>query len=79
MSFQWIYKPLGIPVVLIIDHKKKQQQKSAKHQTPKMDGENKQYTTAMKNDETAPTPKLPQKIKRKTGNSKNSKQWHVGS
>lgn len=44
MSFQWIYKQLGIPVVLIIDHKKKQQQKSAKHQTPKMDGENKQYT-----------------------------------
>lgn len=69
-------------MVLIIDHKKKQQQqKSAKHQTPKMDGENKQYTklTAMRNDETAPTPKLPQKIQGKTGNSKNSKQWHVGS
>lgn len=46
-----------------------------------MDGENKQYTklTAMRNDETAPTPKLPQKIQGKTGNSKNSKQWHVGS
>lgn len=66
-------------MVLIIDHKKKQQQKSAKHQ--KWMGKSKHaiHKTAMKNDETAPTPKLPQKIKGKTGNSKNSKQWHVGS
>lgn len=57
MSFQWIYKQLGIPVVLIIDHKKKQQQKSAKHQ--KWMGKSKHaiHKTAMKNDETAPTPK----------------------
>lgn len=40
-----------------------------------MDGEKYAiHKTAMKNDETAPTPKLPQKIKGKTGNSKNSKQ-----
>lgn len=45
-----------------------------------MDGEKSAiHKTAMRNDETAPTPKLPQKIQGKTGNSKNSKQWHVGS
>lgn len=52
-------------------------QQSIKHQ--KWMGKNKHaiHKTAMRNDETVPTPKLPQKIKGKTGNSKNSKQWHV--
>lgn len=48
-------------MVLIIDHKKKQQQKSAKHQ--KWMGKSKHaiHKTAMKNDETAPTPKSKEK------------------
>lgn len=73
MSFQWIYKPLGIPVVLIIDHKKKQQQKSAKHQTPKMDGENKQYTQQAWEMMKPHPPPNPTKNQRKNGEFKKFK------